>query len=844
MPRSNKMAKFKKIKIKYSLIIFALAVMLLILHEAMPTLMRYYFEVTGKATGYAKETLSATYTVKFYPNTGTGSMADQTIEYGVATRLNSNTFTKTGWTFSGWNTKEDGSGTTYHNRTPITNTTESTIELYAQWVEVVAMIDGDSTPYYSLADAIKAVKTDNVQKTIRLLADVSENNITVKSGQNIILAMQDHTVEVTNKSFLENYGNVEMITGTVYSTSASDGVINNKSNANFKISGGSILMTSEKGKQTIYNEGTAEITGDAYLFSASASKNNLRATVQNQGSGTLKITGGTIESPNYAAVDNRGNMTIGTSDGNADATSPVIIGSKNGVIATTTFDFYDGIIKGNESAISDLSKINNIETGYMIEKSTETIKGKIYETVFLSETYTVTFDENDGTSSETTRKVKQNTAIGTLPEATRDGYAFDGWFTSAEGGEEIDSSTIVTADSTYYAHWTKVYTVTFDANEGTVTEPTKTVRTGTAIGTLPTPTRTGYYFEGWFTSAEGGEEIDSSTIITEDSTYYAHWTSAHTVNFNANGGTVDETTRAVKDGTAIGSLPTPKRYAHAFDGWFTSAEGGEQINSDTIITADKTYYAHWTRIKLAEVNGTQYYTVKDALDSIKTNTQTEVKILADTIENITIAGGRNIILNIQNYTMYNDGNGAVITNKGTLSISNGTITSNADTGTINNEDGGNLYISGGRILATGTRQSVYNAKGNVVISGNAYLCSATSGTPNGGGIERGTLHNLAEGTVTILGGTIIATNQLAVANLGTLTIGSDDGTITASPVIQGKTYGVKSNNIEFNFYDGIIKGVTNPYSGTAVKNEATQEVVSTETINGETYKTTCLEEVP
>ena len=841
MPKLNKRAKLKKIKIKYSLIIFALAIMILILHKAMPTFMRYYFEITGKATGYAKETLSSTYTVKFYPNTGTGSMEDQAIEYGVETRLNKNTFTKTDYTFAGWNTKEDGTGTNYSNMSLITNTTEATIELYAQWVQVVAMIEGDSTPYYSLTDAINAVTADKVQRTVKLFADVSENNITVKSGQNIILDFQNHTVEVTANALFENSGTVEMISGTVISSSVSAGVINVKNNASFKISDGSILMTTPAGKQAIYNEGTTEITGDAYLYSASLNTYNLRATVQNQSGSTLKITGGTIESPNYAAVDNRGTMIIGTNDGNVDITSPIIIGGTVGVTATANFDFYDGIIKGRNNAIKDYSKVKNIETGYGIEKSTEVIDGGIYETAFLGETYTVTFDANDGTVSETTRKVKKDTTIGTLPEATRDEYAFDGWFTLANGGEEIDSSTVITQDSTYYAHWTKTYTVTFDANDGTVGETSRIVRIGTRIGTLPTPTRAGYYFEGWFTSAEGGDKIDENTVITSDKTYYAQWTEAYTVTFDANGGTVTETLRTVKDGMTIGTLPIPTRYAYSFEGWFTLAEGGEEIDSTTIITSDETYYAKWTRIMLAEVNGIQYYTVADALNSIKTKTQTEVKILANTIENITIASGRNIIINIQNYTMSNNGNGAVITNKGTLSISSGTITSNADTATINNE-GGDLYISGGNILATGTKQSVYNYEGNVVISGNAYLCSETSGTVNN--VERGTVHNIANGTVTILGGTIIATNQLAVANLGTLTIGSDDGLInTASPVIQGKTYGVKSTT-SFNFYDGIIKGVTDSYSGTAVENESTQEVNNTETINGETYKTIYLEEIP
>ena len=50
---------------------------------------------------------------------------------------------------------------------------------------------------------------------------------------------------------------------------------------------------------------------------------------------------------------------------------------------------------------------------------------------------------------------------------------------------------------------------------------------GNRLNTLPTPTRDGYIFEGWFTEPEGGTKIDSSTIVTnENITYYAHWVSA------------------------------------------------------------------------------------------------------------------------------------------------------------------------------------------------------------------------------------------------------------------------------------------------------------------------------
>ena len=68
------------------------------------------------------------------------------------------------------------------------------------------------------------------------------------------------------------------------------------------------------------------------------------------------------------------------------------------------------------------------------------------------------------------------------------------------------------------------HTVTFDANGGSVSEGSRQVTEGSTIGTLPTPTRSGYTFKGWYTSKTGGTQISASTTINGTVTYYAQWT--------------------------------------------------------------------------------------------------------------------------------------------------------------------------------------------------------------------------------------------------------------------------------------------------------------------------------
>ena len=93
------------------------------------------------------------------------------------------------------------------------------------------------------------------------------------------------------------------------------------------------------------------------------------------------------------------------------------------------------------------------------------------------------------------------------------------------------------------------YTITFNANGGSLgtANPSNAMAEGTTVGMLPVPTRTGYTFVGWFTAAEGGEQISAETKVMSGVTYYAHWTT---------GGGSDDGTGG--DGTGGGGSVTPQ----------------------------------------------------------------------------------------------------------------------------------------------------------------------------------------------------------------------------------------------------------------------------------------------
>ena len=91
------------------------------------------FSNSSSAASGTDTAAAATYTIKFDGNGATsGSMDSQTFTEGGSLTLTANAFARTGYTFTGWNTKADGTGTAYADKAALTNITADTT-LYAQW---------------------------------------------------------------------------------------------------------------------------------------------------------------------------------------------------------------------------------------------------------------------------------------------------------------------------------------------------------------------------------------------------------------------------------------------------------------------------------------------------------------------------------------------------------------------------------------------------------------------------------------------------------------------------------------------------------------------------------------
>ncbi|MBQ7122082.1 MAG: InlB B-repeat-containing protein [Clostridia bacterium] len=175
---------------------------------------------------------------------------------------------------------------------------------------------------------------------------------------------------------------------------------------------------------------------------------------------------------------------------------------------------------------------------------------------------TVIFNANGGFVSETSKIVYYGQKYGKLPTPTREHYTFKGWYTAASGGTKVTSETTMTTTEnvTLYAQWTlNSFVVTFNANGGSVSTTSLRAYCGKALGTLPIPTRTGFAFNGWYTTASGGTKVTSSTTYStaKDITLYAQWTvNSYTASWSTGTGysiTVNRTA-SPNGGAATGNL--------------------------------------------------------------------------------------------------------------------------------------------------------------------------------------------------------------------------------------------------------------------------------------------------
>jgi len=378
---------------------------------------------------------------------------------------------------------------------------------------------------------------------------------------------------------------------------------------------------------SVINEGTYQI--EATITPNNATNKSLRYTSNNTSIATVSSTGLIT-----GISGGETTVTVTTQDGsNISKTIDVIVRQQisnveldissasidvgQNVMVNATITPSNAYIKTLkwESSNESIATVNNgIITGVapgvaVITATTQDgtlIENKVNVTV---KSYSITYNTNGGTLSAgiiTTYNAGSETF--NLPVPTRTGYTFNGWYENADFSGNAVTQIVKgsTGNKTYYAKWTiENYSITYNLNSGTQGSGAKTSYTfETETFSLPTPTRTGYTFGGWYENADFGGNAVTQIVkgSTGNKTYYAKWTIInYSITYNLNSGTQGSGAKtSYTVDTATFNLPTPTRTNYIFGGWYEASDfsGSKATQITKGTTGNKTYYANWKRTVL------------------------------------------------------------------------------------------------------------------------------------------------------------------------------------------------------------------------------------------------------
>ena len=516
-------------------------------------------DIWGKGSELRVPKSASTYSIKYNSNT-TDSVTNMPVDGSKIEGINytiADAPSRAGYTFTGWNTEANGSGTQYVANA--TYTTDADLNLYAQWQIQATTLTVD--PNGGIWEGRTTTQT------------YTQNYQTTKAISNPTSGPNGYIVR-----FNSNGGNtINQITQT-------------QSFSKWNLTGGGQL------NGTTYTFGdtagtlTAQYVGDAITLPTPTKTGATFNGWYTQLSGGLRVGGaGESYTPSSTTTlfaqwnEVQYTLTVNPNSGtwNGSSSSQILNGTYNSTktISNPTAP------NGYTVILNDNGTTSNIVQTKTFSGWTNAGSGSISGTTY-------TYGAGDGTITANYTANSVN-----LPTPSKTGYVFDGWYTAATDGNKITSPYMPTNNTTLYAHWTaNRYTITFDNAGGQNTITTKEVSYGQTYGTLPTPTKAGYTFDGWYNGSTKVTESDTVNI-TSNTTLTARWLgSEYTVIFDPDGGNVNPTTKKVRNGGTYGTLPTPTKTGNIFKGWYkdtTKIEETTTVDTSTNITLK----ASWEVIK-------------------------------------------------------------------------------------------------------------------------------------------------------------------------------------------------------------------------------------------------------
>jgi uncharacterized repeat protein (TIGR02543 family) len=550
---------------------------------------------TLSLNAYAKWT-AINYTFTYNSNSAdSGTVPTETskqITQTATVKANTGSLALAGYTFSGWNTASDGTGTNYLSGSLFT-VGSSNVTLYAKW----------SANTYTITYNTNG-GTGNAQRSS---TNVSSDTYT--TGGSSVVFPGIGTLERIGFTF-GGWNTSAAGTGTNYSAANTYTTV---SNVIFYAKWNPVTYTITYNGNTS-NGGSAPTAGGYTTGQASPYEvlaNTFTKTSNVFGGWNTAADGtGTSYSPNSSITTlanivlyatwipqftlhyaiNGGTVTSGSLPSDTLHNSGASVGPIFGSVSRTGYTFA-GWANGSATILGG----SNFT---ILEDSVLTAKWNPIN-------YTISYNSDGGTEAPATSTKQIGQSFIVEAAVSKPGYTFTGW---SNGSTVVGADAVVvmgSANIAYTAQWVaRVFTVSYDWNGGRGTAEADVNYTfGTTAITLPLVgdrVKDGYTFAGWSESVSGSL-LSATYIPSRSRTLYAIWTLGNfTVTYNLSGGTLANAAVAVQNGSST-VLPLPTRANFVFDGWHTATAGGSSLGSHGTSftpTASQTVYARWIQSSL------------------------------------------------------------------------------------------------------------------------------------------------------------------------------------------------------------------------------------------------------
>jgi uncharacterized repeat protein (TIGR02543 family) len=535
----------------------------------------YTMSAAANVTLYAQWTAND-YTVTFNANSGTGTMAPQTIAFNASANLTPNAFTRTSYTFAGWATTSGGA-VAYANSASYTMSSAANVTLYAQWTlnnyTVTFDANGDGGTGTMSTQTIAFNASDN------LTANTFTRTGYIFAGWNTA-ANGSGTSYANSASYtMSSAANV-----TLYAQwTANDYTVTFDAN----------VGTGTMSTQTIAFNASANLTSNAftrtgYTFAGWATTSGGTVAYANSASYTMSSAANVTLYAQWTANDYTVTFDANGDGGTGTMTPQTIAFNASANLTANAFTRTSYTFAGWATTSGGAVAYANSANYTMSAAANVTLYAQ-----WTANDYTVTFNANSGTGTMAPQTIAFNASANLTPNAfTRTAYTFAGWATTSGGAVAYANSANYTmsaaANVTLYAQWTaNDYTVTFNANSGTGTMTPQTIAFNASANlTANAFTRTSYTFAGWATTSGGSVAYANSASYTMSAaanvTLYAQWTLtslASVSNYRCGPGIVSL--------TASGCSGTYN--------WFIAGIGGSPIGISSVFTTPSinettTYY--------------------------------------------------------------------------------------------------------------------------------------------------------------------------------------------------------------------------------------------------------------